>query len=296
LQAHQGKAFRDSVQAYLASLNYSVAVEEGKFGSRNIVIGDPKTANYLVTAHYDTPARLPFPNFITPCSFAPFVLYQLFTLIVIFTGAVLLDLFFSLLLSGVSFGGLPGGAYILIICLLMLIGPANSNNANDNTSGVVTVLEIARTRPENQRHKVCFVLFDLEEAGLLGSESYYKKHKQEVQNQLVLNLDCVGDGDHIMLFPGKKVRSNEPLCAALRRLTGEYGNKTVSLREKGFSYNPSDHANFPLGTGIIALHTKKGVGPWLGRIHTKKDTVLDETNVNLLRAALTSLIMAYDKL
>ena len=285
----QKQAFRDSVQAYLASLNYSVAVEEGKFGSRNIVIGDPKTANYLVTAHYDTPARLPFPNFITPCSFAPFVLYQLFTLIVIFTGAVLLDLFVSLLLSGVSFDGLPGGAYILIICLLMLIGPANSNNANDNTSGVVTVLEIARTLPENQRHKVCFVLFDLEEAGLLGSESYYKKHKQEVQSQLILNLDCVGDGDHLMMFPTKKLKKDRKKLTSLYKDCGYFGKKSILIREKGFSYYPSDQKHFPYGVGICALNQKKK-WPYLSRIHTPKDTILDETNVNILRAALTTYI------
>ena len=35
---------------------------------------------------------------------------------------------------------------------------------------------------------------------------------------------------------------------------------------------------------------KSKFGLYLGRIHTKKDTVLEETNVNILRAALTSFI------
>jgi hypothetical protein len=41
-------------------------VEKASFGGRNIVIGNPDTAKVLYTAHYDTCARLPFPNFITP--------------------------------------------------------------------------------------------------------------------------------------------------------------------------------------------------------------------------------------
>ena len=46
---------------------------------------------------------------------------------------------------------------------------------------------------------------------------------------------------------------------------------------------------FPYGVGICALKKSK-FGLYLGRIHTKKDTVLEETNVNILRSALTSLI------
>ena len=285
----QKQAFRDSVQDYLASLNYSVAVEEGKFGSRNMVIGDPKTAKYLVTAHYDTPARLPFPNFITPCSFVPFALYQLFTLVMIFVGAALLDVFLSLLLGVVPSEGFSGSAYVWIVCLLMLVGPANPNNANDNTSGVVTVLEIARTLPENQRHKVCFILFDLEEAGLIGSKEYYKKHNKEVQDQLILNLDCVGDGDHLMMFPTKALKKDRKKLTSLYKACGYFGKKSILIHEKGFSYYPSDQKHFPYGVGICALNQKKKT-LCLSRIHTPKDTVLDETNVNILRAALTTYI------
>ena len=63
-------------------------------------------------------------------------------------------------------------AYIsyFAMLLLMMFGPANRHNSNDNTSGVITVLEIMSTLPENLRDKVCFVLFDLEEAGLTVSD------------------------------------------------------------------------------------------------------------------------------
>ncbi len=38
----------------------------GLFGSRNLIVGDPDTARTLITAHYDTCSKLPFPNFIMP--------------------------------------------------------------------------------------------------------------------------------------------------------------------------------------------------------------------------------------
>ena len=65
----QKQEFRDAVQSYLAQFGYSASVEKGSLGCRNMVIGDPETAQYLITAHYDTCARLPIPSLITPCNF-----------------------------------------------------------------------------------------------------------------------------------------------------------------------------------------------------------------------------------
>lgn len=285
----QKQAFRTDVTQWLQNLGYPVCEEEGSFHSRNLVIGDPQRARYLVTAHYDTCARLPFPNLITPCNFWTFLLYQIFICLM-------------LMLPALAVGGLVGyllhsfdiGYFLFVVLLwaaivLMLIGPANSSNVNDNTSGVVTLLEIARSIPELHRKNVCFVLFDLEEAGLIGSASYKKKHKREIPNQLVLNLDCVGEGDDIYFFPTAKLKKSKERLAPLQKLAGGYGKKSIAVRTKGFSIYPSDQSNFPYGVGICAL--KRGwAGLYLSRIHTPRDTVLDETNVNILRAALTTLI------
>lgn len=285
----QKQAFRADVAQWLQNLGYPVCEEEGSFHSCNLVIGDPQRARYLVTAHYDTCARLPFPNLITPCNFWTFLLYQIF-------------IFLMLMLPALAVGGLVGyllhsfdiGYFLFVVLLwadivLMLIGPANSSNVNDNTSGVVTLLEIARSIPELHRKNVCFVLFDLEEAGLIGSASYKKKHKREIPNQLVLNLDCVGEGDDIYFFPTAKLKKSKERLAPLQKLAGGYGKKSIAVRTKDFSIYPSDQSNFPYGVGICAL--KRGwAGLYLSRIHTPRDTVLDETNVNILRAALTTLI------
>ena len=74
----QKEQFRQEVQDYLQTLGYSANVESGSFGSKNLVIGDPDRAKYLVTAHYDTCARMFVPNLITPCNALLFILYQIF--------------------------------------------------------------------------------------------------------------------------------------------------------------------------------------------------------------------------
>ena len=176
----QKQEFRDAAQSYLKQFGYSASVEKGSLGCRNMVIGDPETAQYLITAHYDTCARLPIPNLITPCNFWAFLGYQLVVMLL-----MLLVPAIPGALAGLLVGSFDVGYYVWFLCVwaviaLVMIGPANKHNANDNTSGVVTLLEIARSLPESQRGKVCFVLFDLEEAGLIGSAAYRKAHKKGV--------------------------------------------------------------------------------------------------------------------
>lgn len=285
----QKQSFREAVQTYAEQLGYPSTVESGGFGSRNLIIGDPEQAGYLVTAHYDTCARLPIPNFLTPCNFCLFLLWQIVLTLLILGVCILLGLVVGLITGNGSSGTWCGYLFVWVILALMLIGPANPSNANDNTSGVVTLLEIAKSMPENQRKHVCFVMFDLEEAGLIGSASYRKAHKAQTDRQVVLNLDCVGDGDNLMLFPTKKLKQDRKRLTSLYRACGYFGKKSILLREKGFSFYPSDQANFPYGVGICALRKRKKL-LYLSRIHTKKDTILEYTNVNLLRAALITYI------
>ena len=285
----QKQAFREAVQSYAEQLGYPCTVESGSLGSRNLVIGNPEQADYLVTAHYDTCARLPIPNFLTPCNFWLFLLWQVVLVLLILGVCILTGLDVGFLTGSGAAGSWCGYLMIWVILALMMIGPANPSNANDNTSGVVTLLEIAKSMPGNQRKKVCFVLFDLEEAGLIGSASYRKAHKSQTDRQMVLNLDCVGDGDYLTLFPTKRLKKDRKRLKSLYKACGYFGKKSILVHEQGFSFYPSDQANFPYGVGICALN-KRGKTRYLSRIHSKKDTILERTNVNLLRAALITYI------
>ena len=284
----QKQAFRDAVCGYAEKLGYPCTVERRNLSCQNIVLGDPEGAKYLVTAHYDTCANMLLPNLITPCNFGLFLLYQILLVVAMIVVSVA---------SGLLLGFLFGRSVMMVtifvvywtLLLLLLFGPANRSNANDNTSGVVTLLEIARTMPVNQRHKVCFVLFDQEELGLLGSSFYRSRHRKASNTQMVLNLDCVGDGDHLRMFPTKRLKQDKRRLSSLYRACGYFGKKDLLVQEKRFSIYPSDQMNFPYGVGICALRKKRKT-LYLSRIHTKKDTVLEETNVNILRAALTTFI------
>ena len=303
----QKQAFRDAVQSYAESLGYTCTVESGSYGVRNLVIGDPRTAKYLVTAHYDTCARMPVPNLLMPDNPLLYILYQLgFNLLAILTAIVfgVVGAFATALVyiacneypDAMIVVGLFMAACVVFFILaavvlqfLLVWGSANRNNANDNTSGVVALLEILRTLPENQRHKVCFVLFDLNEAGLLGSRVYKKEHRETISTQLVLDLSCVGDGDHLLMIPTRELKQDVKKYKSVFKCCGYFGNKSLLVMDKGTSLIPSDHKRFPYGVCFMACRKGK-MGHYISRIHTSKDTILDQTNVNILRAALTTLI------
>lgn len=286
----QKQAFRNGIQSYLQTIGYDCVIEKGKMGARNIVIGNPETAKYLITAHYDTPATMILPNLVTPCNLTVYLLYQI-VIVGLFLGiAVGIGALASLAVDDANFAARVGMLAYWILLLVIMVGPANKNNFNDNTSGVITVLETAKSTPPDERSKVCFVLFDLEEVGLIGSSFYQKAHKKQTSDQVVINLDCVGDGNEIVMFPTKKMKKDAAKLDDLRRICGAWGERSIALRDKGFSFYPSDQANFPYGVGVGAFHRSSWAGIYYGRIHTHKDTVLEETNVNILRAALVSLV------
>ena len=301
----QKQAFRNAVEDYANNLGYTFQTEKGR--SKNIVIGDADQAKYLVSAHYDTGAVLPAANRIYADNGLFYVINQLYIGIQLTILPILFSGVFAVVAMLLYYRNMPLynhghiialGVAVFLFSLIVLLtisfcmvyyGPANKNNANDNTSGIVTLLEIMRSLPESQRHKVCFVLFDRNETGLQGSSSYLNKHRKVLENQLVLNLCCVGDGDHILLFPTDKLKRNNGLYASVYKCCGYFGPKSILVKENGGSLHPTDHRKFPNAVGISAFKKGKS-GHYIDRIHTSRDTVLDITNVNLLRAAICSMI------
>lgn len=269
----QKAAFRDFIIPELQAMGYPVTVEKGRFGVRNIVIGDAENAKVLFTAHYDTCAVLPFPNFITPKCISLYLLYQLLIVVAIFAVVVFAQVLAMLIHP--SFG-MP--AYYLsligVICLL-LFGPANKHTANDNTSGVTAIVDLARSMPPEQRGRVAFVLFDLEEAGLIGSACFAKKHKKAMKNKLLVNLDCVSDGNTMLFAISKKAKAYTPL---LKQAFSDIENMMPVFSEKHHIY-PSDQMNFPCGIGVASLRKSKHGILYMNRIHTKRDVIYQEGNI-----------------
>ena len=259
---------------------------EKKGSARNIVIGDPDSAKVIFTAHYDTCAVMPLPNFITPKNILIYIIYQLFLVAIIFAIAIGCGLAAGLLISP-ALGSLVGFTVYFLLFYLIMAGPANPHTANDNTSGVITLCEIYEAMSEDQRKNCAFVFFDLEEQGLIGSSAFWRAHKKEVNDTLLVNFDCVSDGDNILLVSSKKALAE--YGEALESSFLPRGDKKLLFEKRASAFYPSDQSRFPCGVGVAALRKAKFIGYYMNRIHTPRDTVFDENNIELLRSGAITL-------
>ena len=294
----QKREFISFAKEKAESLGYEVNIEDGSFGAKNIVVGDPTKAKAVFTAHYDTCARLPFPNFITPKNFAIYLLYQILIMVVFF----FIPIFAVSFLYGyvaaslnipeaIAFdlGMLVYYVTLVLLVYFLLFGPANKHTANDNTSGVTTLFEIMEAMPNELKSSAAFIFFDLEEMGLFGSASYASKHKGVKKNSLVINFDCVSDGENILFVLKKDARKYEDALRAA--FDGNENDKVkVFVESKGVFY-PSDQINFKHGVGVAALKRSKIAGVlYMDRIHTKKDVIYREENIEFLTTGAVKLV------
>lgn len=290
----QRTAFIEYAKDFSQKHGYEAKVEKGSFKSRNIVIGDAENAKVIYTAHYDTCARMFFPNFMTPKNIFIYILYQLLIVAGFFVVSTALTIPIGCLLRLADFPSdlllsICDDIWLLIyfaLLFLLMFGPANKHTANDNTSGVITLLEIMASLPVDKRSDVAFVFFDLEELGLIGSSSFASKHKNIKKNTLVLNFDCVSDGNTMFFALKKSTKKYKEVLEKAFLPTDKY---EVDVCDK-FCFYPSDNACFNGGIGVSAMNKTKNGILYMNKIHTNKDTVFTESNIEFFKNGALKLI------
>ena len=269
-------------------------IQESRFPRcRNIIIGDIEKAQVILTAHYDTCAQLPFPNFIAPKRPLLSLLYGVAVAIPIIAIVAIVNIFLGLLISDFWLHYWISLIVYFGTFSLLIFGPANQHTANDNTSGVVALCELLGVLTPDSRAKAAFVFFDHEETGLIGSSRFRAAYKQQIQNKLLINLDCVSDGDTIMLSVSKHARKEwqKSLEYSFQFCDG----KTVIFTKAERTYYPSDQLGFPQSVAIAALKYRHPIGYYMDRIHTSKDTVFDKQNIKLLCDSLHTFLASLTK-
>lgn len=251
--------------------------------TRNLVIGDVENAKVIYTAHYDTAPKMPVPNFVTPRNLFVTVLYQLLLLIPFFFIGFFTG-FTAMYISDNAFiANLINLIVVFILIYLLMFGKANKHTANDNTSGVITLIEIMLSMSEEQRNKTAFVFFDNEEVGLVGSSKFAKKNSKILKDKLIINFDCVSDGKNMLFVASGKARKSYGELLPKAYSDDDSREIKALISKASTTFYPSDQMNFPVGVGVAALKRKKGIGLYLDKIHTSKDVVFERENIEYLR-------------
>ncbi len=260
-------------------------------GSVNIVAGDPDKAEIFICTHYDTGSRMIVPNFVSPTNVLAHVLYHVTAAVLLFAAAFgislavcfpmnrpqwMLPMFLVLALAGLGF---------------MAFGPANKANANGGDSGVLALLALANGAAHNKR--VCLVLFDNNERNLLGASAFKKKHINAAAARLFIDLDCLGDGENLLLLPSRHSRWDGPLLDALQEAFPAGEEARPVLCTKGLNYYPSDNRRFKFHVAVCACRRLGGLGYYIPHLRTRKDTVLRTGNVLYTARSLARFLPLY---
>ena len=293
----QKEAFREWFVGWAQEQGYTAQVEVASnvLKCHNVIVGDPETAEVTFTAHYDTPAVMPLPNFITPCNPLVWLLYQIVMSVVMLAPGILLGAGAGWLggyinpEAGFLIGYFTTMALMIVTLALMMAGPANKNCVNDNTSGVAAVMELMQRLPVEQRSKTAFILFDYEEMGMLGSGAYASKHKSIKKGKLLINMDCVGDGENVLFFANRKTRAL-PCFPALEAAMAEQTGRVFLMNRMEKCVYPSDQANYTYGIAVCACNRMKVIGYYCDKIHTKKDTICEQVNLDFLANGLATFV------
>lgn len=285
----QKDAFRSFIREEAARHGYACSLHSPKAMTDNIVIGDPLSAEVTFSAHYDTPANMLIPNLMIPRNLPLFLLYQIVLVLGMLLLSALVILAAGAILPDPTLAPIIGWLFYMALLLMMLFGPANKHNVNDNTSGVAAVLELMARIPEEKRSKVAFILFDNEEKGLVGSRAYAREHLEFQHTHLLINLDCVGVGEHLLVISPRLAMQHPAWAQLPSAFDGRQARQVHFFPKTGSACN-SDHTRFKCGVAIIACKHAPVVGYYCDKIHTRQDTFADEENIHFLADALADYV------
>ena len=131
------------------------------------------------------------------------------------------------------------------------------NGADDNASGTVALIELARrfgSRDKKPARRIVFIAFTAEERGLIGSAHYVKNPVFPLDKTIaMLNMDMVGrvTDDKLVVYG----IGTTPRWKKLIEAEGKKHSFKLTLKEDGFG--PSDHSSF-YGKKMPVLHFFSG--------------------------------------
>lgn len=281
----QKHKFREWLQPCIQSMGYDCIFQEYKKNGRgvNVVVGNPESAKVILSAHYDTQAMMLSPRIMLMSNWFLCIISELVTFIPFF----LVDWIIVNVATALGVDSLwanrMGGLVMILMLWQTFYGIANKHTANDNTSGVITLLTIMKRLKLEHKDKVAFIFFDQEEIGLVGSRFFRRESRYNDMEIPLINFDCVSDGDNLCFIykPQFKRTDNYESFKSVLDNQQETNKKIVFASSKKMMY-PSDQMIFANGIGVAALKKVPVFGYYLDRIHTPLDTKYDQQNIDIL--------------
>ncbi len=237
------------------------------FHSVNLETTNTEQPEYVIMAHYDTPTMLPF-------WIEPLVRVIGHTRPLMLSLAMVVIILFFSILPGFLMGLI---AFLLIASFVLFFIP-NPKNYNDNTSGVLGLLYLAKRISSNKEllGKVKLVLVDNEEMILSGSSHLredWEAMNVDFKASKIISLDCIGWGD----VPVIVHNGYSPLAEELNDIFQAKDENAQVVNMGGLPLN--DNYNFR-DAGAVLVTFMNPTSLWKGgyyikNIHSPLDNKMD---------------------
>ncbi|MCL2727169.1 MAG: M28 family metallopeptidase [Bacteroidales bacterium] len=273
--------FLDRIEEELAEYGYkSERKDLGMFVKSINLETKCDKPEFIFIAHYDTGGVIPF-------WFHPFC--RLLGTNSIASFVAIIVIFFTLDLISSYWHVASYLRLILGISFLSILIP-NKKNFDDNTSGVVALLKLAKKFKEKGMNHAKFIFVDNEEWGLFGSRAH-KKYLEKEQNMTpqckIISIDCVGGGGKIPIITRngkseyakyfqKEIQKQFELCKSVRMALPFSDN---------YSFSEYGALNISFANRAILP-----VGYYIPRIHSSKDREINLPQIEKLTDVLTDAI------
>ena len=156
-----------------------------------------------------------------------------------------------------------------------------SPGANDNLSGVATLIEISKKIKKQDHTEIIFISFGAEEIGCIGSKSYVRKHYNEIKNSIIINFDSVSLGkfgfmEKERFFVNYDKTTTTNFKKLIRKHKGKLTNKKIGFM--GISDAGSFAQKGIKAISITAVDDKGNIPNW----HSLNDVKVKKENINIL--------------
>ncbi len=286
----QRRAFRDYIQKKAHDLNLKTSIFPERLGTKNIIVGDLKSAKYVICAHYDTTPRLPM---IIERNYAFCHLWlELLSLIL---GGVIGALIMIFLKKYFVLGFIPMALGLYGFLRISGIIPwTRGFSYNDNTSGILTLLNLMSDY-KTFKNEVAYVFIDGKEKGLRGSKLL---NKMMVEQRMITTkedkkfffIDSVGLGRDFAISWYRETK----FVWQLKEVFEKFSKKgySITLKEDSkldvndyLSFKRYDHASITCFNDV-----KETGGYYKSGIKPKRDDHIEEANIEFLAMIIREFI------
>jgi len=279
---------KDEFSVYLSKLFLKLGYDENEVSikkmkdsaeNNNVIVGDPEKADIYVVSHYDTPGKIGVLRFLEKllgrslawcvvlALLIPLAFLFIYFLLKIEPDATYLKKF------GLSF------LWLIVLVVIFFIVPALLANKNNKstTSGLLSLIGVAEkvAKDSELKDRVCFIVFDNAEWGMLGSSAFVKwckRNKINAADKTVISVEKLGCGDNLTLFTTLKPSKNKG-----------YELVSESLKNSGIDFKSAvssnfflgDHMQFKNGVMICSTSVSKIGTLYIPNVGTGKDNECD---------------------